>query len=121
MAVVGRILEGISAVLGAWLMVMLVYQMYLTLFGFKRATKDYQDHDPASRFLVLVPAHDEEAVIGDIIENLQSMDYPKELYDFYIIADNCTDRTAEVARSHGAKVIETHREHPGMQPASPLP
>ncbi len=120
MAVVGRILEGISAVLGAWLMVMLVYQMYLTLFGFKRATKDYQDHDPASRFLVLVPAHDEEAVIGDIIENLQSMDYPKELYDFYIIADNCTDHTAQVARSHGAKVIETHREHPEDATGKPI-
>ena len=43
----------ITAVLSTWLMIMLVYQMFLTVFGFKRKTKDYADHDPASRFLVL--------------------------------------------------------------------
>ena len=49
----GHILEGISAILGAWLMFMLVYQMFLTIFGFKRDTRDYAPHDPQSRFLVL--------------------------------------------------------------------
>ena len=110
----------ITAVLSAWLMIMLVYQMFLTVFGFKRKTKDYADHDPASRFLVLVPAHNEEAVIGDMIDNLNRMDYPRELYDFYIIADNCTDGTAEKARSLGAKVIETRKESPDAPTGKPI-
>ena len=110
----------ITAVLSTWLMIMLVYQMFLTVFGFKRKTKDYADHDPASRFLVLVPAHNEEAVIGDMIDNLNRMDYPRELYDFYIIADNCTDGTAEKARSLGAKVIETRKESPDAPTGKPI-
>jgi len=106
--------------MGGWLLFQLVYQLILTFFGFTRKTKDYQDHNPQSRFLVLVPAHNEEAVIGDIIENLQHMDYPEELYDFYIIADNCTDRTAEVARNLGAKVIETRKDGPNAPTGKPI-
>ncbi len=99
---------------------MMLYQIFLTFWGFRKKTKNYQDHDPESRFLVLVPAHNEEQVIGDIIENLQRMDYPRELYDFYIIADNCTDRTAEVARSLGANVIETRKSSPDDPTGKPI-
>lgn len=60
------------------------------------------------RFAILVPAHNEEAVIGKLVENLNSLDYPRELYDIYVIADNCTDATAEIARKLGAIVLERH-------------
>ena len=121
MHILGSILEALSALLGAWLMVMLIYQLYLTVFGFRRDTQhDYQPHDPEARFLVLVPAHNEEAVIGDIIGNLQQMDYPRALYDFYIIADNCTDGTAARARSLGANVIETCKDSPDAPTGKPI-
>ena len=118
--VLQSILQAISALLSGWLMFMLVYQMVLTVLGFRRRTKDYADHAPQSRFLVLVPAHNEEKVIGDIIENLQRMDYPRELYDFYVIADNCTDGTAQRARSLGAKAIETLKESPDAPTGNPI-
>ncbi|MGN1019005.1 MAG: glycosyltransferase family 2 protein [Aristaeellaceae bacterium] len=114
------VLEALSVLCGLWLAIMLVYQLYLTMFGFRKKTKDYEDHDPRSRFLVLVPAHNEERVIGDIIDNLNRMDYPRELYDFYIIADNCTDRTAEVARAAGARVIETRKDGPDAPTGKPI-
>ena len=120
MQVLQWVLEALSALCGLWLTIMLAYQLYLTVFGFRKKTKDYQDHDPESRFLVLVPAHNEERVIGDIIDNLNRMDYPRELYDFYIIADNCTDRTAEVARAAGAQVIETHKDGPDAPTGKPI-
>lgn len=101
-------------------MVMLVYQLYLTCFGFRRKTKDYEDRDPASRFLILVPAHNEERVVGDLIRNLQEMDYPPELYDVYVIADNCDDDTAGVARSLGARVIVNTAEGPDAPTGKPL-
>lgn len=84
--------------------------MLITLKGFKRNTKDYKDYDPKNRFLVLVPAHNEEKVISGIIKNLKNMEYPKELYDFYIIADNCSDSTATVAKQMGANVLELTKE-----------
>ena len=110
MEVLSQILEILNAILSGWLMLMLVYQLVITFFGYKRNTKDYQDHAPLMRFLVLVPAHNEEAVIGDIVQNLNEMEYPREMYDFYILADNCTDRTAEIARGLGAKVLESHKD-----------
>ena len=58
------------------------------------------------KFMAVVPAHNEEAVIKNLIESLNEQDYPKDLYDIYVIADNCTDRTAEIAKESGAKVLK---------------
>lgn len=50
-------------------------------------------------------------VLADLLENLKMLKYPKELYDVYVIADNCTDHTADIARKHGAYVFErTNKE-----------
>ena len=114
------ILKIITAFCSVCLFGMMAYQLYLTVFGFRRETLDYQPHDPESRFLILVPAHNEEKVIGDIIRNLKEMDYPEEMYDFYIIADNCTDQTADRARELGAKVIVTQKEGPDAPTGKPI-
>ena len=58
------------------------------------------------RFMAIVPAHNEENVIEELVESLKGQDYPKDLYDIFVIADNCTDNTAEVARRAGAIVYE---------------
>lgn len=112
MSIVIMVLKGLSGLLMAWISVSLIFQLIVSLFGFRKQTRDYQPHEPQMRFLVLIPAHNEEAVISGIIENMHKMDYPKELYDFYILADNCTDRTAELSRELGAKVLEFHKESP---------
>src|SRR5580704_10408909 len=57
------------------------------------------------RFDVVVPAHDEEGEIGLTVESLLDIDYPRELFRVLVIADNCTDRTAERARAAGAQVL----------------
>lgn len=113
-------LEILIGILGGWLTLMMAYQLYLSAFGFGKCRKDYADREPESRFLVLIPAHNEERVIAGIIDNLNRMDYPKELYDFYVIADNCTDSTAQIARSMGAKVIETCKEAPDAPTGKPI-
>ncbi len=61
------------------------------------------------RYAVLIAARNEEAVIGQLIESIHSQDYPEDLVDIYVAADNCTDRTAEIAQAHGAIVY--HREN----------
>jgi cellulose synthase/poly-beta-1,6-N-acetylglucosamine synthase-like glycosyltransferase len=57
------------------------------------------------RFDIIVPAHDEAAGITRTIDNLLNLDWPRELFRVLVIADNCTDRTAEVARAAGADVL----------------
>ena len=62
------------------------------------------------KFMAVVPAHNEENVIRNLVESLVAQDYPKELYDIYVIADNCTDATAEIAKEAGAKVLKRFDE-----------
>jgi len=61
------------------------------------------------RIAVLVPAHDEELLIGRLLESLARLTYPRARRDVYVVADNCADRTAEIVRATGwANVYERH-------------
>lgn len=61
---------------------------------------------PRRRFALLVPAHDEELLLPRLLDSLGRLDYPLELYAVHVVADNCADRTAELAASAGAMVHE---------------
>lgn len=58
------------------------------------------------RYAFVVSARNESAVIGGLIESLLQQDYPRELIDVFVVADNCTDNTAQVCRDKGAYVYE---------------
>lgn len=58
------------------------------------------------KFMAIIPAHNEESVVANLVESLKNQEYPKELLDIYVIADNCTDNTAQVAKDAGAIVYE---------------
>src|SRR6516164_5187066 len=57
-------------------------------------------------FALLIPAHDEEAALPATLRACAALDYPRDRYKVYVIADNCTDRTAQVAAEAGAVVLE---------------
>ncbi|MCY0902934.1 MAG: glycosyltransferase family 2 protein [Firmicutes bacterium] len=86
-----------------------LYQVALSVFGLVYRKRTVR-HEPSKRFAVLVAAHNEEAVIAQLLENLQRMEYPSHLYDVHVIADNCTDRTAAIARSYGVMAAERFSE-----------
>ncbi len=87
-----------------------VYQLLISLCSLvklkEKPLKIKKDH----KFMAIIPAHNEEAVVGNLIESLKNQDYNKELYDIYVIADNCTDNTAKIAREAGAIVYERYNE-----------
>ncbi|ENK1242579.1 glycosyltransferase family 2 protein [Clostridium sp. FAM 1755] len=82
-----------------------MYYLIISLFGIYRK-KNNKNIDDKTKFALIVAAHNEELVIGNIVESLKMMDYDKNLYDIFVIADNCTDKTAEIARKKGAIVQE---------------
>ena len=53
--------------------------------------------------MAIIPAHNEEMVVANLIESLKNQTYDRDLYDIYVIADNCTDNTANIARRAGAQ------------------
>lgn len=82
-----------------------VYYFFLAFFGLSK-TSEKIDVKPEKRFAIVVAAHNEATVIGQLVENLHILKYPTHLYDIFVIADNCSDTTAEVARRAGAQVFE---------------
>lgn len=79
-----------------------VVYMFLPLIPRKRKHKEIKMH----RYALLVPARNEKNVIGHLLRSIAAQDYPQELIKVYVIADNCTDETAQIAREHGATVFE---------------
>ena len=77
----------------------------VALFSLKKP-KLYPRSVPSARFAVLVPARNEEAVIGGLVESLMGQDYPRELFDIIVLPNNCTDHTALAAKKAGAMVLE---------------
>lgn len=73
-----------------------------TVWQRRAATRAEEQSKTASiSFAILVPAHNEQAILGTLLENLSTLAYPKEQYAVYVVADNCTDNTAELTRAFG--------------------
>lgn len=99
-----RILDAIIEILGWIAKILTGYTVLMGVF-FLLPRKRYPKTSPKTRFAVLMPARNEENVIGLIIKSLLSQDYPRELFDILVIPNNCTDHTEEAALQAGAKII----------------
>ncbi len=100
-----EIIHDTSRILTYTVYIITIYYLCISFFGIWRK-KDNREVRPKKNFALIVAAHNEEIVIGDIVESLKRLDYPKELYDIFVIADNCTDKTALKAKEKGAIVYE---------------
>ncbi|NLB82461.1 MAG: glycosyltransferase family 2 protein [Clostridiaceae bacterium] len=82
------------------------YYFIISLFSFiPRREKDIKDNK-FRKYALLVAAHNEQLVIEHMIESLKKLDYPNNKYEIFVIADNCTDNTAQIASKCGATVFE---------------
>jgi cellulose synthase/poly-beta-1,6-N-acetylglucosamine synthase-like glycosyltransferase len=85
-------------------LMMSAYLLVLTLFSYAASAPP-----PARerlRFDIVVPAHDEAGTIEGVLASLALLDWPKEAYRVLVVADNCADATALIARNLGAHVLE---------------
>lgn len=105
----GDIIYVITAIFQITVFLITCYYLFLGVFGTYRK-KEKKNYTPKNKFAMIVAAHNEEIVIGKLLESMQEQNYPKELYDIYVIADNCTDKTAELSKAYGVTVCERHNE-----------
>ena len=75
-----------------------IYQILVSICSLVKLKDKPLKVNKNHKFMAIIPAHNEESVVGNLIESLKNQDYDKEDYDIYVIADNCTDRTARIAR-----------------------
>ncbi|MBW3083426.1 glycosyltransferase family 2 protein [Bifidobacterium phasiani] len=83
-----------------------IYQGVCILISLFAKPVRFPDAPMDKRYAVLISARNERNVIGNLIDSLHAQTYPTELIDIWLVADNCTDDTARVARDRGCHVIE---------------
>ncbi len=105
-------LEIVATVFGAIWFVLLVMMFHYVVFSivgiFKK--KKFPVRQEKLRYGIIISARNEENVIGELLDSILNNGYPLELLQVFVVAHNCTDRTAEVARSHGATVYEYNND-----------
>ncbi|MDR1736956.1 MAG: glycosyltransferase family 2 protein [Oscillospiraceae bacterium] len=96
----------INLAITLFLFVCYAYQSIYILIPFIKKTPPPKKAAGRNRFAVLICARNEEAVIADLINCLHEQTYDRSLISVFVMADNCTDSTAETARAAGATVYE---------------
>ncbi len=113
-----RAAAGFAAVTAAAVAAPSVYLSVISIAGLLPSRRRHEHVPPATRFVILVPAHDEAAGIGRMLDAFDALDYPAELFSAHVVADNCTDETAEVVRRSRWSVHERKApDDPGKGPA----
>ena len=92
-------------IIGSVLSIMTIYKTIYFFIGLF-FTRKFKPAKNKHKYGILIAARNEEAVIGNLLDSIKKQDYPKELIDVFVVADNCTDNTANIARSYGANVYE---------------
>ncbi len=95
--------EKANLIIGALFFMLYFYQLIYMFVPFIKKDKPHKE-TKLHRYAALISARNEETVISTIVDSIHHQDYPRELIDIYVIADNCTDKTAEAAKKAGAIV-----------------
>ena len=106
-----QILSIINMVVVVLVSVVLFFQTaYFFAFPFKHKT--YKEAKIKHKYAVVICAHNEDKVIGNLLDSLNKQDYPRELFDIFVVCHNCTDNTQAIALKHNAKVLVCNDDNP---------
>lgn len=108
---VNLILLILNAIISVLFIFCYTYQYIYALIILIKKLPSHKCEPKQTKIAVLISARNEEGVIGNLIDCLTAQDYPKELTSIFVLADNCTDKTAEVAAAHGATVYERENKN----------
>ena len=102
------IMLAIAVYLGFFVLYQTLFAIFSIIFNLfvKNKHADEAEEFEDIRFGIIIPAHNEELLIGDLVQSVFDSNYPNENIEVMVIADNCDDSTAEIARSKGATSYE---------------
>src|SRR6476661_3075643 len=99
------LISALLFIIAVWASFFVLYQLVLALLYFVIHEPTAKDRAPETKFAIIIPAHNEAVMIGTALDSWKQVHYPKELFEVYVIADNCDDETASIA-SRYATVFE---------------
>lgn len=101
-----KIIEDVNIFLAILFFICYFYQYLYIIVPFLKKDFKHKKEQKEYNYAVLISARNEENVIGNLIDSINKQNYPKDKVDIFVVADNCTDTTAEVARLKHAIVFE---------------
>lgn len=99
------IFKNINSIIGTVLSAMMIYKTVYFFIGMF-FTRKFKPAKKKHKYAIVIAARNEEAVIGNLLDSIKKQDYPSELLTTFVVADNCTDKTAEIVRSKGGICYE---------------
>ena len=97
--------KNIYNVLGTILSIVVIHKAFYFVIGMF-FTRKFKPAKKKHKYAICIAARNEKYVIGNLLDSIKKQDYPKELLTVFVVADNCDDDTAKIAREHGAICYE---------------
>lgn len=97
--------KSIYSFIGTILGVLVFHKTFYMILGLF-FTRKFKPAKKKHKYAIVIAARNEKFVIGNLLDSINKQDYPKNLLTTFVVADNCTDNTAEIARKHGAICYE---------------
>ncbi len=102
MEILNSVISVILAIGGA----MMIHKTLYQFLGFVVRAKKFSKTEKRYTYSFVIAARNEEPVIGNLIDSIRQQDYDGKIGNIFVVADNCTDETAEICRRRGAVVYE---------------
>lgn len=97
----------IVTVICLFILLLFIMQYVITgLYGFITPFHVFPSSEKKRKFAILIPARNEEQVIGNLLESMEKLHYPKEMYEVFVLINGCTDKTEQIVFSHNCSVIK---------------
>lgn len=100
-----NLLKAIILLINFISVIYMLYYLVFAIFSFKKS-KTKLEKNGYKKFGILIPARNEELVVGNLIKSLNNQNYPKDKFDIYVLPNNCDDNTEETAKKSGAQIID---------------
>ncbi|MCF0112726.1 MAG: glycosyltransferase family 2 protein [Bacilli bacterium] len=94
------IFSSLTLILG----LLVCYRVLYFALGMFGSSRKYPVTEKKNRYAFIIPAWNEEEVIGNLIDSIRALDYPQDLIEIFVNCDNCTDKTGAIAEEKGAHV-----------------
>ncbi len=100
------LIERMASVIIIFVYIISIYYLSISVLGLLIKTRKDKKNSHKNRFAIVIAAHNEEKVITESLRSLKRLNYDRDYFDIFVVADNCTDRTAEYSLNENVIVYE---------------